>query len=92
MRQLDPDTLQAARDALEDQNKGSARETQALHLAEKWRVDLLADDAAIAPPVALRQACRRPSRRTTARSHWCAILGDCIRTSASATNATDQSH
>jgi ribosome-associated protein len=46
MRGLDPEVLQAARDALEEQNKGSARETQALHLAEKWRQDLVDDEAA----------------------------------------------
>jgi ribosome-associated protein len=48
MRQLDPDLRQAARAALEDQNKGSARETQALHLAEKWRAELVANEDALA--------------------------------------------
>ena len=47
MRLLEPETLQAARDALEEQNKGSARETQALHLAEKWREDLVGDEDAL---------------------------------------------
>ena len=47
MRLLDPEQRQAARDALEDQNKGSARETQALHLAEKWRAELVADEDAL---------------------------------------------
>ena len=47
MRLLEPETLQAARDALEEQNRGSARETQALHLAEKWREDLVGDEDAL---------------------------------------------
>jgi ribosome-associated protein len=48
MRLLDPQVHEAAREALIEQNKGSARETQALHLAEKWRVELVADDEALA--------------------------------------------
>ena len=48
MRLLEPETLQGARDALEEQNNGSARETQALHLAEKWRAELVADEDALA--------------------------------------------
>lgn len=47
MRALEPEMRQAARDALEDQNKGSARDTQALHLAEKWREELIADEDAL---------------------------------------------
>ena len=47
MRLLDPETLQAARDALQEQNKGSARETQALHLAEQWRENLVGDEDAL---------------------------------------------
>ena len=47
MRQLEPDTLQAVRDALETQRSGSAEQTLALHRAEKWRDDLIADDAAL---------------------------------------------
>ena len=47
MRNLDEGQLQAAREALEEQNKGSAREAMALHEAEKWRDDLIADDAAL---------------------------------------------
>ncbi len=47
MRLLEPETLQAARDALQEQNKGSARETQALHLAEQWRENLVADEDAL---------------------------------------------
>src|SRR3569832_1321399 len=37
MRNLDEADLQAARDALEEQHKGSAREALALHEAVKWR-------------------------------------------------------
>jgi ribosome-associated protein len=46
MRLLDPEVREAARQALEEQNKGSARETQALHLAEKWREELVRDEDA----------------------------------------------
>ena len=46
MRLLDPEVQEAAREALIEQNKGSARETQALHLAEQWRTELVADDEA----------------------------------------------
>jgi ribosome-associated protein len=47
MRGLDPETLQAARDALEEQRGGSAQQTLALHAAEKWRDDLVARDEAL---------------------------------------------
>src|SRR3954463_2854121 len=47
MRALDEEELQAIRDALEEQDKGSARESLALHLAEKWRDDLIADEEAV---------------------------------------------
>lgn len=47
MRQLEPDTLQAVRDALEEQRSGSAQQTLALHAAEKWRDDLIAGDDAV---------------------------------------------
>jgi ribosome-associated protein len=47
MRQLEPETLQAVRDALEEQRSGSAQQTLALHMAEKWRDDLIADDDAL---------------------------------------------
>jgi ribosome-associated protein len=46
MRQLEPETLQAVRDALEEQRGGSAQQTLALHAAEKWRDDLIAKDEA----------------------------------------------
>jgi ribosome-associated protein len=47
MRQLEPETLQSVRDALEEQRSGSAQQTLALHVAEKWRDDLIADDDAL---------------------------------------------
>jgi ribosome-associated protein len=47
MRQLDPEELQAIRDALEEQRSGSAQQTLALHAAEKWRDDLIASDDAV---------------------------------------------
>jgi ribosome-associated protein len=49
MRQLEPGTLQAVRDALEEQRSGSAQQTLALHMAEKWRDDLIANDDALQP-------------------------------------------
>ncbi|MBK6008176.1 DUF615 domain-containing protein [Ramlibacter ginsenosidimutans] len=47
MRQLEPGTQQAVRDALEEQRSGSAQQTLALHMAEKWRDDLIASDDAL---------------------------------------------
>jgi ribosome-associated protein len=47
MRGLEDEQLQAIRDALEEQNKGSARDSMALHQAEKWRDDLIANDDAV---------------------------------------------
>ncbi|MBA3773118.1 MAG: DUF615 domain-containing protein [Ramlibacter sp.] len=47
MRGLDEDTLHAVRDALEAQQKGSARDAQSLHQAEKWRDDLIAREDAL---------------------------------------------
>ncbi|MDE2607929.1 MAG: DUF615 domain-containing protein [Burkholderiales bacterium] len=47
MRHLEPGTLQAVRDALEEQRSGSAQQTLALHAAEKWRDDLVARDDAL---------------------------------------------
>lgn len=49
MRKLEPELVQAARQALEEQHKGSASEKLSLHLAEHWRDRLIADDAALAP-------------------------------------------
>lgn len=47
MRQLEPEKQQAVRDALEEQRSGSAQQTLALHMAEKWRDDLIASDDAL---------------------------------------------
>ena len=47
MRKLEPDTLEAARAALQAQHQGSARETLALHQAEQWRDRLIAQEDAI---------------------------------------------
>lgn len=47
MRNLDEEVLQSARDALEEQRSGSAQQTLALHAAEKWRDDLIANDDAL---------------------------------------------
>ena len=47
MRQQEPDTLQAIRDALEEQRGGSAQQTLALHTAERWRDDLIERDDAL---------------------------------------------
>jgi len=46
MRGLDDDDLQSIREALDVQQKGSARDAMALHQAEKWRDDLIARDEA----------------------------------------------
>jgi ribosome-associated protein len=47
MRALDEETRQSIRDALDEQQSGSAQETLALHAAEKWRDDLIGDDDAL---------------------------------------------
>src|SRR3569623_849142 len=47
MRNLGDEELQAVREALDEQQKGSAHEAMALHEAEKWRDDLVADDDAL---------------------------------------------
>jgi len=49
MRHLEPATLQSVRDALEEQRGGSAQQTLALHMAEKWRDDLIAKDDVLQP-------------------------------------------
>lgn len=48
MRQLEDETIEAIRAALETQRKGSAKETLLLHSAENWRERLVSDDAAVA--------------------------------------------
>jgi len=52
MRQLEDATLQAVRSALDVQRLGSAEETAALHLAERWREKMLADDQALSQWIA----------------------------------------
>lgn len=47
MRGLDEATLDAVREALDTQHAGSARETLALHEAERWRDDLIAREEAV---------------------------------------------
>lgn len=48
MRALEPEQVEAIRQALAEQNQGSAEETARLHQAEQWRLLLLADDQALA--------------------------------------------
>jgi ribosome-associated protein len=47
MRQLDEDTLQAVRHALELQRLGHSHDTEQLHQAEQWRDRLIESDAAV---------------------------------------------
>lgn len=47
MRQLTAEDVEAIRQALQDQHKGSAQEVALLHQAEQWRDALLATDEAI---------------------------------------------
>jgi ribosome-associated protein len=47
MRGLDEAQLQAIRDALDEQQKGSAQGTLALHEAETWRDELISKDDAL---------------------------------------------
>jgi ribosome-associated protein len=47
MRLLDESVIEAARQALDEQRNGSARETLALHQVETWRDRLIAEDDAL---------------------------------------------
>jgi ribosome-associated protein len=47
MRKLEPEDVEAIRTAITEQHQGSARETNALHLAEYWRERLIAGDEAV---------------------------------------------
>jgi ribosome-associated protein len=47
MRKLSEASIEAVKDALNEQRMGSTKDTLALHLAESWRDRLLADDAAL---------------------------------------------
>ena len=53
MRGLSDDTIAAVEAALDEQNRGSAKETLSLHLAEQWRDRLIADDGALTHWLAL---------------------------------------
>ncbi len=48
MRQLEPELVQAAKDALIEQHTPSALDTQLLHQAEQWRSRLVESDDALA--------------------------------------------
>jgi len=52
MRKLEPEVVQAVRDALDEQRSGSAKEKLALHQAEQWRDRLIAEDGAQAEWIA----------------------------------------
>jgi ribosome-associated protein len=47
MRKLSEASIEAVKDALNEQRMGSTRDTLALHLAEHWRDRLIADDQAV---------------------------------------------
>ena len=47
MRKLSEASVEAIKDALNEQRMGSTKDTLALHLAESWRDRLMADDAAL---------------------------------------------
>lgn len=47
MRKLSEESVEAVKDALNEQRMGSTKDTLALHLAESWRDRLMADDAAL---------------------------------------------
>ncbi len=49
MRGLDEEDRQSIRDALDVQHQGSAKDSLALHLAEKWRDDLINREDALDP-------------------------------------------
>jgi ribosome-associated protein len=48
MRSLEPEELETIRQTLATRNQGSAQEIALLHQAEQWRLQLLADDQALA--------------------------------------------
>jgi ribosome-associated protein len=48
MRKLSEESVVAIQDALNEQKMGSTRDTLALHLAERWRDRMVADDEAVA--------------------------------------------
>lgn len=52
MRKLEDETIEAIRASLEEQRKGSAKDTLLLHSAENWRERLVNDDTAVAAWIA----------------------------------------
>jgi len=47
MRKLSEESIDAVKDALNEQRMGSTKDTLALHLTESWRDRLMADDSAV---------------------------------------------
>jgi ribosome-associated protein len=47
MRKLSEESVEAVKDALNEQRMGSTKDTLALHLAESWRDRLMAEDTAL---------------------------------------------
>jgi len=47
MRKLSEESIEAVKDALNEQRMGSTKDTLALHLTESWRDRLMADDSAV---------------------------------------------
>ena len=47
MRKLSEESIEAVKDALNEQRMGSTKDTLALHVAEGWRDRLMADDSAV---------------------------------------------
>ena len=47
MRKLSETSVEAVKDALNEQRMGSTKDTLSLHLAESWRDRLMADDSAV---------------------------------------------
>ena len=47
MRKLSDESIEAVKDALNEQRMGSTKDTLALHLAESWRDRLMAEDTAL---------------------------------------------
>ena len=47
MRKLSEESIEAVKDALNEQRMGSTKDTLALHLAESWRDRLMAEDTAL---------------------------------------------
>lgn len=74
MRHLEPDTLEAARAALEVQHQGSAEEKLALHETEQWRDRLIADDAALTEWLAVAQQAQDQGAASVDPQHLRALI------------------